>query len=61
MRARNLALGDRDQASRNLNQSLSASNLSDSQLLAALDEARRNGDQHSLGLLLDECGQRETE
>jgi hypothetical protein len=58
MRIRNLSLGDRDQSSRDLNQSLNLSDQSDRQLLDLLEESRRNEDLHSLGLILDECGNR---
>jgi hypothetical protein len=41
-----------------LNQSLNLSDQSDRQLLDLLEESRRNEDLHSLGLILDECGNR---
>ena len=58
MRQRNLALADRDQSSRRLDQSLRASELSDRELLEALEEARQRQDLHSLELLADEAGRR---
>lgn len=61
MRHRNLALADRDNASRSLDSSLRLEELSDRELLDALSEASRNEDLHSLRLLADEAGRRDTE
>lgn len=58
MRMRNLALADRDQSRRRLDQSLAAAQLSDSDLLDALRDAQRRGDLHSLELLAEECSRR---